>query len=778
MQISQRVIQLAKERAVYAFSVLAQNMLTDGLMALERPTQSVRAATDAKLIADASRFLLRDGRAFTDRLSLYYGDYLERAMKTMYRDLRANMSNLSADNLSLIDDDTMTRQIEVDRLVVRMRDTDPENLGRINLIIAQIHGDHDVRERENPFRPYLLARSLHEVLAGMVKDDAVARLLFSTLAEIMLQRLPNFYAGIREVFESNGIRSRLLARPASMTRRQREMLDGNVGFNIGQVTPEPGDPALARREAEMRIQAGLQRLAETRKGEGADTALPTGETIEQRVALQDFVWQMFQGQRPAAARPGAPPLAEPEVVAARTRTGSLPPDFAVELIRLQRQSAQSRDSLEERTRLSALRDRMESANVAPRDRMVAEVVSLLFEYVFQDEQIPRELRHDLYRLQVPFLRAALLTPELTQQPMHPARVFLNRLASVAAALDPANDGDQKIAAEISLTINRILEQFEDDMVVFTNCLEDFEEFMVSHYRSAGPAGKDRVAAMEEAERTSVYRYNLENTLRDLLPPFEMDSRVHEFVAATWTRVLARLLALDSEGGDLMSQYRNVLPELVWSVQPKLTTPDRSALMKLLPDLVRRLKQGLELAGIPDDEARRALDHLADVHMQILRMAARSGSKPSMALEEVYQHFAMLQVCEGSYLWAESEPLQVLSETVHAAFAGRGATAHLQVQNEAIPALATDQEWMAQMQLGIGADVQVGEDFELARLSWISEQRSLFLFALERGGEPFVYSGTSLLKGMRDGHVRPLEAVPLFERAVESLVAGAGRVQSS
>lgn len=140
-------------------------------------------------------------------------------MQTMYTDLRIDLENLSAGNLSLIDDETVSRQIEVDRLVQRLRDD--ENLKRLNLIIAQLHGDQQVRERENPFRPYLMARSMHQLLKEMVTDEGAGKMLFGLFSTALANNLPAYYADIREVFESSGFRAQLLARPSRLVRHQR-----------------------------------------------------------------------------------------------------------------------------------------------------------------------------------------------------------------------------------------------------------------------------------------------------------------------------------------------------------------------------------------------------------------------------------------------------------------------------------------------------------------------------------------------------------------------------
>ena len=784
MQISKRVIQLAKERALFGFSMLAQNMVSEARYNLQRPSQSVRATEDSSAIQESAHFLARQGGALVERLQTYYNDYLDRAMQTMYRDLRTGLHNMSADRLSLIDDDTMNRQIEVDRLVVRMRDVDPENLGRVNLIIAQLHGDHNVRERENPFRPYLLARSLHEVLIQMQPNERVAKLLFDALAEVLLSRLPGYYAAIRDVFESNGVRSRLQARPASLTRRQRELLKQRVinpNFDVGQLPATLVEPTWER-ESTARIQTGLLRMLEAQKitaqSNTDDGVRPVTESMRQQaLAFQEFVWQIFDQKRPTPLPRGPLLHMAPEVGDMPRATSMAMSDLlASELDKLQKEVATSSEGAEEWGRLATLRERLDCVEITPAERVTLDIVALLFEYIFKDPHLSTELRHEIGRLQVPFVKAAMLTPDLLKQPAHPARLLLNRLGAVSAALDTESSADREIFAKISSIIDIILARFEDDMSIFTECLQDFENFLRDHYRRIDPAAKLRIDAIEEAERTSVILFNFGNALRDLLTSVEIDRRVVDFITKTWSRVMAILMVRYAGDDAFINQYRVILPELVWSVTPGHTIQERNLLMRMLPELVKRLKKGLELAKVPEAECKEALDQLADVHMQILRGVPHNPAKKRASIEELYQHFSMLQICEGGYLWTEDEPLTVLPETVLAALDSREVNAELHIRTEAIPALAADEEWMTQMQLGIGAEIQIDKALELARLAWVGEQRALFVFIMEEGGQVLIYSSISLLKALRDGIVRPLEYAPLFDRAVESLMASAESFQ--
>jgi hypothetical protein len=223
-------------------------------------------------------------------------------MQTMYRDLRHELRDVSIDTLELVDDDTIMRQIEVERRVLRLRDADQQSLGRLNLMIAQLHDDHQVRERENPFRPYLMARALHDVLCDMTSSADVCTMLFDHMSAALAAQLPEYFTAIRAVFESNGVQVRLLARPSALSRSHRDMLSA-AEVNPIRV-PEHGHAGsgIARAGSHLVASAAENIRHNTAcRNEQSGTCIADGKPDP----LQDFVWKIFN--QSAVARVPAPP---------------------------------------------------------------------------------------------------------------------------------------------------------------------------------------------------------------------------------------------------------------------------------------------------------------------------------------------------------------------------------------------------------------------------------------------------------------------------------------
>ncbi|HXA46456.1 MAG TPA: DUF1631 family protein, partial [Burkholderiaceae bacterium] len=192
------------------------------------------------------QFLQTSGKIFVKRADEHYRGMLDRAIETMHTDLRVSIHQLSAANLTLVDDDTVNSQIEVDRLVLRLRDAGEGPLRKLNVIVGQLHNDYEAKERENPFRPYLLARTVHQMLLEMVADEETRKPLFTLMSESLFNRVADFYGPILEVFETSGLYKELMAQKPRQVRKQRDF-DGN--------TLSPGGV-----DFDARVLPGLQRM--------------------------------------------------------------------------------------------------------------------------------------------------------------------------------------------------------------------------------------------------------------------------------------------------------------------------------------------------------------------------------------------------------------------------------------------------------------------------------------------------------------------------------------
>jgi hypothetical protein len=768
-----RLIDSARDRALSGFLGLVQRAIQDADKNIVQLMAEARSGSDRTELASLRHFLRQDGTLFLRRIDGLFRGHLERAMQTMYIDLRPGMRQISVDELSLIDDEVVNRQIEVGRLTQRMRDANEEVIGSLSLIVAQLHGEREARERENPFRPYLLARSLHEALGEIANTGVTTRMLFDHLSNAMIQHLPGYYAAIREVFDASGVRSKFVALPGRTSHHQRYF----------GAPPDALPP-----QFDARIAPGLLRMMEAMRhtpAAGAQVDQGAGNN-EQPATIQEFIRGMFNAPRPFGLLPEAGRAPAP--VPAHGKPALSP--LMAQLDQFQKAAVRgpATDAAPQgaENQLFALRDKLDLGNSSIAERMTIDVVAMLFEFILDDQQIPAELRQHIGRLQIPMLKAAMLTPDMLQDERHPARQLLNRISSAAVATDPATPAGRQLMTEIDRVSGEILSGFESDMAVFSRALDEFERFLQAHARCDDREAARGIEAVETAEKLSILLTNIRATLCDVLLPLNINKRLSDFIIQVWPHVVVHAAWQDVEGktpleqsDSLFQQYRAVLPELIWSVQEKSTPQERSALMRVLPALVKRLTKALQLIQLPEDESREILDQLVAMHTQVLRGSQKGGAQKASDLEQLRRDFSRLVINWDRVSWSLTEPPQPRADLIEEVFAMRGVVAELNLGINTMAASQADREFLEQTYL-LGTRVEFraeGSETRPARLAWISTHHSLYLFRGDPDGALALYTFAALLEALEQGRIVPVEYAPVFERAVESLLFGAEKIGS-
>ncbi len=811
MQLIKRVIQLAKDRALIKFSALTRLMVRDADDAMVAALSDTRSGLDRKALTAALQYMRQEQVTFQRHIDALFRESVDRALRTMYTDLRQGLTNMSAATLTLIDDEAVNRQIEVGHLVQRLRDACNENLGRLNMMIAQIHGDADVHERENPFRPYLIARALHDTLKEKVADEETAKVLFGQLSNSLAVHLSDYYASICEVFDASGIQTKLMARPTKLKRHQRDQLAKqlaslnaqNSGMHTG--TSHAGAVSAVAPELNPRVMSSLQRMFDLVQNEkspdsglakASDAAGSSLQQINQTEEFQDFVWKLFNQTQTAVSPDRAMQQNNGDRADGNSANGV--DSFSVikpassslieQLDQFQQVEAEvpasDEPAVAEKHQLIALNDKLDTDKTSQGERIAIDLVTLLFEFILEDEQIPAEVRAQIGRMQIPFLKAAMLAPDLLHTADHPARQLLNEMSSAAIGLDSASPMGQQVIDEIARLVKRILKEFDKDMAIFTNCQQELHQFLENQLRHSDAEMARSVEAAEDAEKFSALLHNTGTSLLDILTPLNLDQRIVDFIILIWARVLVRASiqgeASIGSAAAVSQQYRDVLPELVWSAQEKQTPEDRNALMKLLPGLVKRLKIGMLMINLAEDERQIALDRLVAVHTQVLQPnPVINTSKKLPSLEALRKEFTRLVINDDDAAWSVAEkPFQVQPEALEKALAERGANADLDLTRDASAnTTPSNNELLKQMQVGTSVQFWAADTFVVARVSWISKHHSLFIFKMEQNAKPLVYSAASLAKALQEGKVRLVEYAPAFDRAVDSLMMGAEAMQA-
>ena len=218
----------------------------------------------------------------------------------------------------------------------------------------------------------------------------------------------------------------------------------------------------------------------------------------------------------------------------------------------------------------------------------------MFETIAKGSELPGQIKAQIGRLQIPFVKVALLDRTFFDRTDHPARRLLNRLAD--AAIGWADDEPRtpdSLYGRIKRVVDRVIGEFERDLTLFDQLDAEFtashqDELARVRIQEANvcsiATGKDRmVVARRKAQRAIAER--LEQAPR---VPVAVESLLQE----GWSEVLVAAYLSGGGGGKEWRTAVEVIDRLLWSIRAKVEDDERRALLRGVPELLRSLRAGL------------------------------------------------------------------------------------------------------------------------------------------------------------------------------------------
>ncbi|WP_367025506.1 DUF1631 domain-containing protein [Methylococcus sp. ANG] len=123
---------------------------------------------------------------------------------------------------------------------------------------------------------------------------------------------------------------------------------------------------------------------------------------------------------------------------------------------------------------------------------VIDMVSMIFDFILEDRNLPDPVKALIARLQIPVVKVAIIERSFLAKKTHPLRLLLNALAQAGVGLNSGDRKDQVVLKKIEEVVYRILTEFDEDTRLFAVLLEDFSAFVERECKG--------VTAMEERTR--------------------------------------------------------------------------------------------------------------------------------------------------------------------------------------------------------------------------------------------------------------------------------------
>ncbi|HYN76548.1 MAG TPA: DUF1631 family protein [Lamprocystis sp. (in: g-proteobacteria)] len=395
----------------------------------------------------------------------------------------------------------------------------------------------------------------------------------------------------------------------------------------------------------------------------------------------------------------------------------------------------------------------------PVDALTIDIVTMLFDVIFNDPDLPATLRVEVARLQIPVLKVAMLDKAFFAHSGHPARRLLDLIASAGVGCQASDEA--RVVAEIQAVVDGVVAEFETDIDIVFRHVERLDDFLREEDARAQARASAVVDKLARRDREDHAQTRVEAALRERLSRRGVPAPVADFLDCHWRSVLRRAYVRAGDTGTAWVESLSTLDDLLWSVLPKHGAQERNRLLTLIPDLLRRLRTGLETAGL-DGVWDPFFAQLVGLHVGALHKEAAPDAEPKQTAPE--------PTGTSRRIPDEHRGLKTLA-LVNTPSRIEYHSAHSVAAPGCLAASNDRYLWLVQS-LGVGAWVEF-ESFrgtrKTLRLNWVSQSRGVLLFTNRQGDNAMTMATDSLAEHLRQGKARVLSQTPLTNRAVTHLL---------
>lgn len=393
-----------------------------------------------------------------------------------------------------------------------------------------------------------------------------------------------------------------------------------------------------------------------------------------------------------------------------------------------------------------------SGSLGPQEDVI-DMVAYLFDYVARDRVLSAPLQVDLGRLQLPYLRMALLEPELFARPEHPARVLLNALSNAGKGIagESSDEVVRAVGARIHETVERIAAEHAPGRLLFAAEHDRFQEFMAGITRRT-QLRERRLAEVSSGQerKTEALRAVSSRTL-----PLVRDSGFPNWLSLLllkpWSSGLVLAYLNEGPASPLWSQAQSWMNDMSAIARHPGGEALRARLHAGWPQWRQTWSAVLQKASLSEEEIERWTAALQKW------LAERAGSAPGAAPAPAPALAAQARVLPHIDL---PEPPPPAPPALPSAS-----------WETAAGAVETDASFLAAAEaMGLGAWVEfAGPPAQRGKLVYISPFSGRMLFVTPSGTKLREMARSDMAQELAAGAAVRLSDTPLFERAMGSIV---------
>ena len=417
--------------------------------------------------------------------------------------------------------------------------------------------------------------------------------------------------------------------------------------------------------------------------------------------------------------------------------------------RLAKRASQSNAAVRQASPVVDMLTAAPSQNRQMGQQLGSEVVRLMVDNLSSEERLLPKVRTLVKDMEPTLLQLAHADPRFFTDRKHPARLLIDRITNRSLAYASENDeGFARFSKTIGNSI-QVLVGTNGDAPSFARVLRKLEEGWEREDAALRKHQEEAARALLHAEQRNMLAQKFADDFAQRLKDKEVPEFVANLLRGPWAQAMAESQLRSADGVSDPAGFGELVDDLVWSVQLRLTRRNANRLVQMVPSLLVKLRQGLQLVDYPEERIPLLFDNLIGIHEQAFEHAPSmvSGSSSDSAdgvdfAVDVDHHDVLGDaerqgsanegVTDASGFWLgdhEAKDSGYLIDISDADTDSRLDSIHNQEHNQ-------NQElglWaVSDLRVGAWVELNIEGQWIRAQLTWASPHLTLFMFVSGRG----------------------------------------------
>ncbi|HEY0894860.1 MAG TPA: DUF1631 domain-containing protein [Cellvibrio sp.] len=507
-----------------------------------------------------------------------------------YRDEKpSGEKSVSLDDLSLVKNDELEEMVAVDGMVNKANEQFAEPIQHLTLRIDHLVPTK-VYQKNNPLGVDVICNAFTDATKALNIDVKAKLVLFKLFDNIVMTKLGKLFEVLNQtLIDANilpSLKQEVRAKKPSTSSTADQYGQGisaQYGLGVQKAGAETGGLVQNYDDQTNQVLHQLRDLL------GANRSAPRVQLPGEEITTQDLIKILSLAQQQntvnAPVSSGAP---------ASLR------NLLSDLLRNETQTA---------------------AAINQVDDDVINLVSMMFEFILDDRNLAAPMKALIGRLQIPMVKVAIADKTFFSKGGHPARRLLNEMAMACLGWQESSDENQRkdsLFNKMEETVRSILTDFDTDMSIFERLLVDFRSFLDKEKRRAQILEQRTIDAEDGKAKSERARAQVDAELNRICAGKELPLAVTKLLREAWANVM---FITSLKQGVESDEWRNcsaTAQQLVWSVTAAMDKDNRQRLLKLVPELLQKLRTGLESISFSPFETTNLFKQLEGVHLARLR----------------------------------------------------------------------------------------------------------------------------------------------------------------